>query len=286
VEEDHDALELFKAGSLIRLGDGKTAKFWTDAWLPGGKAVQELVPILFSFVRSSDITVAAALHNHRWVRDISGGLSTPAIAQYLHLWDVVEQVALNAGQPDEAIWRCSSNGDFSVSSAYSLFFIARTRFACAKPIWKSKAPMKCKFFMWLVVHKRCLTADNLARRGWPHNPVSPLCRNANEDCTHLFLHCQFSKMVWSRVQVWSQANFPTPSEAFQSTEQWWLEARQRAPKNLRRDFDTISILMHWRLWKERNGRIFQQEYNGADRVFERILDDIRTWRAASCILTF
>lgn len=96
VADDQDALELFKAGSFIRLGDGSTAKFWCDAWLPGGKTVLELVPILFSFVCASNITVAAALHNRRWVRDISGGLSSPAIAQYLHLWDMVEGVVLSS----------------------------------------------------------------------------------------------------------------------------------------------------------------------------------------------
>jgi hypothetical protein len=32
------------------------------------------------------------------------------------------------------------HGMFSVSSAYNLFFMANTRFACAKPIWKSRRP--------------------------------------------------------------------------------------------------------------------------------------------------
>jgi hypothetical protein len=53
--------------------------------------------------------------------------------------------------------------------------MATMKFACAKPIWKSKAPTKCNFFMWLAVHRRCLTADNLERRGWSHNTICPLC---------------------------------------------------------------------------------------------------------------
>jgi hypothetical protein len=60
-------------------------------------------------------------------------------------------------------------------------------------------------------------------------------------------------------------------------------ARKRAPKNLRRDFDTVAILVHWRIWKERNARIFQQESNAVDRLFELIMEDIRSWRAAGCI---
>jgi hypothetical protein len=285
-EDDLEALAIFRAATFIHIGDGTRALFWTDAWLPGGKSVQDVVPILHSFVKKSNIIVAAALQNNRWVRDITGGLSSPALAQYLQLWDLLEGTTLTVGQQDEVVWRPSHDGAFSVNSAYKLFFIANMQFACAKPIWKSKAPMRCRFFMWLVVHKRCLTADNLARRGWPHNTFCPLCTIANENGIHLFLHCRFSKQVWERVRTWSRANFPIPDDTFGNTEEWWLMARKRAPKNICRDFDTVAILVHWRIWKERNSRIFQQECSTADRVFELIIEDIHSWKAAGCIFEF
>jgi hypothetical protein len=165
-----------------------------------------------------------------------------------------------------------------------MFFMASAKFACAKPIWKSKAPMKCKFFMWLVVHRRCLTADNLQKRGWPHNATCPLCSVADETCTHLFVHCRFSHQVWRKVRDWAKVDFPIPNSNFSSTEEWWLRARKKAPKDLRRDFDTVAILVHWSLWKERNGRIFQQVLSTTSRVFELITEEIRAWRAAGCIV--
>jgi hypothetical protein len=64
---------------------------------------------------------------------------------------------------------------------------------------------------------------------------------------------------------------------------WWLTARKRAPKNHRRDFDTVAIMVNWRLWEERNARIFQEEQNKVDRVFELIIDDINFWRAAGAV---
>jgi hypothetical protein len=57
-------------------------------------------------------------------------------------------------------------------------------------------------------------------------------------------------------------------------EEWWLQARKQAPKNLRRDFDTVTILVHWRVWKERNAWIFGQEFSSAERVFELIIEDV------------
>jgi hypothetical protein len=86
------------------------------------------------------------------------------------------------------------------------------------------------------------------------------------------------------VRSWSGASFPIPGDDFLSTEAWWLVARKMAPKKLRRDFDTIVILVHWRLWKERNSRIFQQEFSSVDHVFELIIEDLRSWGAAGCLI--
>jgi hypothetical protein len=149
--DDRDAVELFKAGCFIHLQDGMHAKFWSDASLPKRRSVLDAWTWF--------IPVAP--------KKCSQSPSAKRIAQYLQLWDLVAGTTMTVGRQDEAVWRCTKNGKFSVSSAYKLFFITNTQFACAKPIWRSKAPMRCKFFMWLAVHKRCLTADNLERRGWP-----------------------------------------------------------------------------------------------------------------------
>jgi hypothetical protein len=54
------------------------------------------------------------------------------------------------------------------------------------------------------------------------------------------------------------------------TEEWWMQARKRAPTSLRRDFDARSddFLVGSRIWKEKNTRIFRQEFTLIDRVFE------------------
>jgi hypothetical protein len=83
-------LALFKARTRIQIGNGQRARFWTDNWLAGGRSVQDVFPTFFSYIRDSDISVAAALNQRRWDRDIRGGMSTQVIAQYLQLWDLIE----------------------------------------------------------------------------------------------------------------------------------------------------------------------------------------------------
>lgn len=281
--EEKEVSSIFKAATSVCLGDGQRVKFWTDKWLPGGGSIQDLAPALFSFVKDSRNSVKEALHNHIWIRDISRGISMQAMAQYLKIWDITQCVSLSVGVPDHLVWKWTEDHEFSVGSAYSMFFAVNVRFACHKPIWKSKAPPKCKFFMWLVVHRRCLTADNLGRRGWPSNGNCPLCTSVHEDCTHPFVQCGFTQQVWRRFRDSTRADFLVPDDRYANTEDWWLRARKGVPKSKRRNFDTIIILIHRRIWRERNARIFEHVACNIERVLDLIREDIRAWRAARCI---
>uniref|UniRef100_A0A8R7QGE3 Reverse transcriptase zinc-binding domain-containing protein n=1 Tax=Triticum urartu TaxID=4572 RepID=A0A8R7QGE3_TRIUA len=171
---EKEVSSIFKAAASVCLGDGQKAKFWNDKWLPGGGSIEDLAPTLFSFVKDSGRSVKEALHNRIWIRDISGGILVQAMAQYLKIWDITQGVSLSVGVPNCVVWKWTEDRKFSVGSPYNMFFAANVHFACHKLIWKSKAPPKCKLFMWLVVHRRCLTADNLETKGWPSNGNCPL----------------------------------------------------------------------------------------------------------------
>jgi hypothetical protein len=67
------------------------------------RSILQAFPILATYVRDSGITVAQGLERHRWVRDIQGGVSVQAMAQYLHLWDLLLTVHLQAEISDELI---------------------------------------------------------------------------------------------------------------------------------------------------------------------------------------
>ena len=160
-QQDKDAAAILAAAGRVTLGRGDTARFWTDNWTPEGRSIASLAPALFSFVKDSKLSVRDALHNRRWLKDIQGGLTVQAVVQYLWVWDMARATVLDSEAQDRLEWRMTEHRQFTVSSAYKMFFMAGIRFACYKPLWKSKAPPRCKFFMWLVIHRKCLTAENL-----------------------------------------------------------------------------------------------------------------------------
>jgi hypothetical protein len=138
--------------------------FWTDLWLQG-KSISELAPSLFDGVpkrRRKSRTVREALNNNVWVSDFSGALSVGVLLEYLQLWDTLQDINMQSDTEDTHVWCFTANGQYSAKTAYEAMFVGATEFSPWERIWKTWAPPKCRFFMWLVARKRCWTADRLA----------------------------------------------------------------------------------------------------------------------------
>jgi hypothetical protein len=63
------------------------------------------------------------------------------------------------------------------------------------PIWKAKSKKKCDIFVWILLQKKVLIANNLAKRNWPHDPIYKLCNIALESPTRLCKDCGLSGQV-------------------------------------------------------------------------------------------
>lgn len=94
---------MFSSACVVALGDGATARFWTDNWPADGRSIANTAPALFTFVKDSGLSVREDLHNHRWIRDIRGGLSIQATAQYLQVWDMAHEAHLSPETSDRLL---------------------------------------------------------------------------------------------------------------------------------------------------------------------------------------
>jgi hypothetical protein len=54
----------------------------------------------------------------------------------------MDNINLNPGEPDHLVWRLSSFGHYSASSAYSAMFLNQSSVLGAKDVWKIWAPRK------------------------------------------------------------------------------------------------------------------------------------------------
>jgi hypothetical protein len=81
---------------------------------------------------------------------ISKALNCGSHLKFLSVWDLVKDVILQPGVTDYHIWWLSSKGQYSARPAYKNLFQETNSFCPYTRIWKSWAPGKYKFFLWLV----------------------------------------------------------------------------------------------------------------------------------------
>lgn len=155
--------------------------------------------------------------------------------------------------------------------------MGRTIFRPWERIWKSWAPAKCRFFLWLVAHKRCWTSDRLARRGLPHPEQCPLCDQADETIDHLLVACVFSRQFWYYFlrQVGLHSLAPQPSDT--SFDDWWENASTATSGLTQKGLNSLIVLGAWVIWNHRNRCVF-------DGAVPNIAEALEvSWRGASVV---
>jgi len=74
-------------------------------------------------------------------------------------------VALSQEEKTIFLWNLDQKGEFSVKSHY-LGLIYQNVPNLSKQLWKLKAPLKIKIFLWYLHRGIILTKGNLAKRNW------------------------------------------------------------------------------------------------------------------------
>jgi zinc-binding in reverse transcriptase len=67
-------------------------------------------------------------------------------------------------ESDQFKWRMSSSGTFSSHEIYNWLMFRGITDPKADIWWNLPIPLKIKMFMWLVMHYKILTRDNLCKR--------------------------------------------------------------------------------------------------------------------------
>ena len=218
--------------------------------------------------------MAQALQGDQWIQDISGALTVQILLEYLHIWDRTREIQLLENQPDKICWKWTPDKVFSTSSAYSAFFIGQHLIKGAKLLHKTRAPAKCKFFIWLVLHDRCWTAARRKRHGLQDDDSCVLCAQSSETIDHLLITCPFSREIWFKVLHKVGWDFAVPNVQTEKFTTWWTDIRKQIPRSNRRGFDSLVVLICWQIWKERNNRTFDRSTSTIDGGVVRVIDEI------------
>lgn len=118
------------------------------------------------------------------------------------------------------------------------------------------APGKCRLFLLLAAHKRCWTADRLAKRHLPHPASYPLCDQENETIDHLLVGCVFARQFWHVLlqRVGLAALSPQNSDGV--FDEWWCKIESMVANLIQKGLNSLVALGAWTLWQHRNDCVF------------------------------
>jgi len=111
--------DLFNASTIVTVGRGDKTSFWHSSWI-NGTAPKNIAPSLFLKVKRKNVTVLKALQNNNWVSHVCPLLTSEEIHEYVTLWQEIRLLPRDEGADDEIIWRWTTNGEYTTSSAYRI----------------------------------------------------------------------------------------------------------------------------------------------------------------------
>lgn len=274
---------MFAAATRMTLGDGKTASFWQSSWT-GSSTLAARFPSLFAASRRKQRSVADALHDHRWVRDLRHAINLPILDEFIDLWREINNrnLQLQEGTADTISWLLTADRTYSARSAYRLQFEGQIKNPLAPLVWKTWAPANGKFFAWLMLQDKLWCNDRLQRRQWTNGYFCSLCNRNLETSMHLFLECPVSRRIWEDIASWLHSDGLKPQlwrDAVSITAAWQASINATPPPH-RPGTKSMLILISWSIWKERCSRVFNNKSRSIPQITQFIKDEARAWAFA------
>lgn len=164
---DDDARAVFDNFVRILVVDGRSILFWHNRWI-FGFTVQDIAPAILTLVpvrNQNRRTMHSELMDNGWTSDVQGDISFVAHLKMTHLIQAINRVPRHEEAPDHLSWPSTASGSYTPGSVCRHLCQCRVHFPYAKCIWRSWAPLKCKFFAWLTVQYRLWTSDRRACHG-------------------------------------------------------------------------------------------------------------------------
>ena len=128
--------QLFRSSTVVTVENGETATFWQSSWL-NGQAPIDRYPELYKWAWRKNRTLKEELHNQSWTRGLWRMQTVDEMASFVELWDAVQEVQL-AEEQNKITWRWTTDGVYSVKSAYNLQFQGSFSTFRSDNIWKAE----------------------------------------------------------------------------------------------------------------------------------------------------
>ncbi|XP_028778230.1 uncharacterized protein LOC114734750 [Neltuma alba] len=246
--------DIIENGTKWQVRNGPSVNFFNDVWLLPDMKIKDMCirPLTQEEEASS---VADWTKYGTWdFQRLNTIVKKEVIQRLISVLPPIE----GAGN-DVMIWSETSNGMFSVKSAY--FLIEENDRALFNPIykliWKWKGAERIRVFLWRAFNNRLPT--NLWRSRWcADSAVCYYCHRGTEDILHVLRDCFYAKQLWLQL-----LNKRYTSDFFAASLQEWFTMNLKVNMGMIEDvsWDIIWAVAVWKLWNWRNKTMFGNDIN-------------------------
>ncbi|KAJ8762621.1 hypothetical protein K2173_008060 [Erythroxylum novogranatense] len=160
---------------------------------------------------------------------------------------------------DLPIWRLTSNGNFSIKSAYDLLTkdFTQEEKDIWKVVWKWKGPQRVKTFLWLLSHGKLLTNEAWLRRNLAPSTSCPICQDHTKSILHAIRDCPKVREMWKSLvprKAWEQF-FSNPIDRWLLSN---IRENQQGVEGV--EWRMLFVVGCWLMWKWRNHEVFDENF--------------------------
>lgn len=164
---------------------------------------KDIAPKIYDLSKKKNYSVQKALHNNYWISPWT--LITTSRSTIATLWEKLTPHPPQLRHGRFYLLGIHERWPIHWASAYNTPFLGFAWHRHAPARVEELGRPKCKFFAWLVINNRILTADRLQRRGWPNCHLCPLLQACpgigGSSSFSMSLHCQSlghdQNLAWS-----------------------------------------------------------------------------------------
>ena len=194
------ARDVILKGAIWQVGDGRSINIWEQRWVPNLSTSKVVSPR-----SNSHVTWVSELflpNSKSWDVELLNNIFYP--------WEAEEISRIHVSpycQTDAYVWPLTSNGDYSIRSAYKMLVsevMASVQASSStdnsakvwKGVWRIRTPNKIRHFMWKAVKDSLPTKENLHKHQIPLDESCSLCEEYQETNLHALWLCDHAKSVW------------------------------------------------------------------------------------------
>ena len=120
-------------------------------------------------------------------------------------------------------------------------------------------------------------ADCLLKHGLPHPNVCLFCDEEDASIQHILVSCAFFREIWTKILLCVGLQAVAPQPDVRTFSVWWSWAASSLPKEKRKGFNSLVILVAWILWKHRNGCVFEGLNPSVSLVCQEVGSESEIW---------